>query len=48
MMVNYHLKQLYLEEAVIGAMLIDEKGVDEVIEILIPEVFYKKISSTYF
>ena len=31
-----------LEEAVIGAMLIDEKGVDEVIEILIPEVFYKK------
>ena len=31
-----------LEEAVIGAMLIDEKGVNEIIEILSPEVFYKK------
>ena len=37
-----------LEEAVIGAMLIDEKGVDEVIEILIPEVFYKKSNQLIF
>ena len=29
-----------LEEAVLGAMLIDEKGVNEVIDILSPEVFY--------
>jgi replicative DNA helicase len=31
-----------LEEAVLGAMLIDEKGVNEIIELLSPEVFYKK------
>ena len=31
-----------LEEAVLGAMLIDEKGVNEIIDILSPEVFYKK------
>jgi len=31
-----------LEEAVLGAMLIDEKGVNEVIDLLSPEVFYKK------
>ena len=31
-----------LEEAVLGAMLIDEKGVNEIIEILSPEVFYKR------
>ena len=31
-----------LEEAVLGAMLIDEKGVNEVIELLSPEVFYKR------
>ena len=37
-----------LEEAVIGAMLIDEKGVDEVIEILIAEVFYKKSHQLIF
>ena len=37
-----------LEEAVIGAMLIDEKGGDEVIEILIPEVFYKKSNQLIF
>ena len=37
-----------LEEAVIGAMLIDEKGVDEVIEILIPDVFYKKSHQLIF
>ena len=30
-----------LDEAVLGAMLIDKKGVDEVIDILQPEVFYK-------
>ena len=30
-----------LEEAVIGAMLIDKKGVDEVIDILQPDAFYK-------
>ena len=32
---------LDLEEAVLGAMLIDKKGVDEVIDILNPEAFYK-------
>lgn len=32
---------LELEEAVLGAMLIDKKGVDEVIDILQPDVFYK-------
>ena len=32
---------LELEEAVLGAMLIDKKGVDEVIDILQPEAFYK-------
>ena len=31
-----------LEELVIGAMMIDKKGVDEVIDILHPEVFYKQ------
>jgi replicative DNA helicase len=30
-----------LEEVVLGAMLIDKKGVDEVIDILHPDVFYK-------
>ena len=30
-----------LEEAVLGAMLIDKKGVDEVIDILQAEAFYK-------
>ena len=30
-----------LEEAVLSAMLIDKKGVDEVIDFLSPEVFYK-------
>lgn len=30
-----------LEEAVLGAMLIDKKGVDEVIDLLQPEAFYK-------
>ena len=32
---------LDLEEAVLGAMLIDKKGVDEVIDILQPDAFYK-------
>lgn len=32
---------LELEEAVLGAMLIDKKGVDEVIDLLQPEAFYK-------
>lgn len=31
-----------LEEAVIGAMMIDKKGIDEVIDILSPEAFYKE------
>ncbi|MDC6386765.1 replicative DNA helicase [Flagellimonas taeanensis] len=30
-----------LEEVVLGAMMIDKKGVDEVIDILHPDVFYK-------
>ncbi|NKI27808.1 replicative DNA helicase [Arenibacter sp. 6A1] len=30
-----------LEEVVLGALMIDKKGVDEVIDILHPEVFYK-------
>tara|TARA_B100000767_G_C19776825_1_gene543054 strand:- start:380 stop:1894 length:1515 start_codon:yes stop_codon:yes gene_type:complete len=37
-----------LEEAVIGAMLIDKKGVDEVIDILQPEAFYKKANQHVF
>ena len=37
-----------LEEAVIGAMLIDKKGVDEVIDILTPEVFYKESNKHIF
>ena len=31
-----------LEEVVLGAMMIDKRGVDEVIDILHPDVFYKK------
>ena len=31
-----------LEQAVLGAMMIDKKGVDDVIDILSPETFYKK------
>ena len=31
-----------LEEVVIGAMMIDKKGVDEIIDILHPDVFYKE------
>ena len=36
------------EEAVLGAMLIDEKGVNEVIDILSPDVFYKKAHQLIF
>ena len=31
-----------MEEAVLGAMMIDKKGVDETIDILTPEAFYKE------
>ena len=37
-----------LEEAVIGAMLIDKKGVDEVIDLLQPEAFYKLAHQNIF
>lgn len=30
-----------LEEAVLGAMMIDKKGIDEVIDVLMPQVFYR-------
>ena len=33
---------LDLEQVVLGAMMIDKKGVDEVIDILSPEAFYKE------
>ena len=39
---------LELEEAVLGAMLIDKKGVDEVIDLIQPEVFYKATHQTIF
>ena len=39
---------LDLEEAVIGAMLIDKKGVDEVIDLLQPEAFYKSAHQNIF
>ena len=39
---------LELEEAVLGAMLIDKKGVDEVIDILQPDAFYKKAHQHIF
>ena len=32
---------LDLEEAVLGAMMIDKKGIDDVIDILHPDAFYK-------
>ena len=37
-----------LEEVVLGAMMIDKKGVDEVIDILTPEVFYKESHQLIF
>lgn len=39
---------LDLEEAVLGAMMIDKKGVDEVIDVLTPQVFYKIAHQTIF
>ena len=39
---------LELEEAVLGAMLIDKKGVDEVIDILQPDAFYKTAHQLIF
>ncbi|SFJ36628.1 primary replicative DNA helicase [Myroides guanonis] len=37
-----------LEEAVLGAMMIDKKGIDEVIDILQPEAFYKEAHKLIF
>ena len=37
-----------LEEVVIGAMMIDKKGVDEIIDILNPDVFYKEAHQYIF
>ena len=36
-----------LEEVVLGAMMIDKRGVDEVIDILHAEVFYNKAPVSY-
>ena len=37
-----------LEEVVLGAMMIDKKGVDEVIDILSPEAFYKEANKLVY
>ena len=37
-----------LEEVVLGAMMIDKKGIDEVIDILKPDVFYKDANKFIF
>ena len=37
-----------LEEVVLGAMMIDKRGVDEVIDILHSEVFYNKAHQQIF
>ncbi len=37
-----------LEEVVLGAMMIDKKGVDDVIDILSPDVFYKEAHQHIF
>ena len=37
-----------LEQVVLGAMMIDKKGVDEVIDILHPEAFYKEAHQAIF
>ena len=37
-----------LEEVVLGAMMIDKKGFDEVIDILSPEAFYKEAHKHIF
>ncbi|TCK66604.1 primary replicative DNA helicase [Winogradskyella wandonensis] len=39
---------LDLEEVVLGAMMIDKKGVDEVIDILSPDAFYKQAHRDIF
>jgi len=39
---------LDLEEAVLGAMMIDKKGVDDVIDILQPDAFYKEAHKHIF
>ena len=39
---------LELEEAVLGAMMIDKKGVDDVIDILSPDAFYKEAHKHIF
>ena len=39
---------LDLEEVVLGAMMIDKKGVDDVIDILSPEAFYKQAHQYIF
>ncbi|OCB78377.1 replicative DNA helicase [Flavobacterium crassostreae] len=39
---------LELEEAVLGAMMIDKKGVDDVIDILQPDAFYKEAHKHIF
>jgi replicative DNA helicase len=39
---------LDLEEAVLGAMMIDKKGVDDVIDILQPDAFYKEAHKYIF
>jgi len=37
-----------LEEVILGAMLIDKKGVDEVVDILTPEAFYREAHGHIF
>lgn len=37
-----------LEESVLGAMMIDKKGVDETIDLLKPDVFYKEAHKNIF
>jgi len=37
-----------LEEATLGAMLIDKKGVDEIVDMLTPEAFYKEAHGHIF
>ncbi|XOD68093.1 MAG: replicative DNA helicase [Flavobacteriales bacterium Tduv] len=39
---------LDLEEAVLGAMMIDKKGLDQVIDILVPDIFYKPAHQEIF
>jgi replicative DNA helicase len=34
-------QSLEIEQAILGAMMIDQKGVDDAIDLLIPDVFYK-------